>query len=98
MRFKQFIVMLLLAGSLVGCTEESRNKFFRSADTLLGKDLKVSYVSEGKIVKSWTVRDSKVTTGKDENGANLGYYYFWSDETGYVQVPIVGTIVEELRE
>ena len=46
-----------------GCTEESRNKIFKQADNLLGKDLRVSYVSDsGKIVKSWTVKDGKVTT------------------------------------
>ena len=90
-----FLIFLLLLG---GCTEESRNKIFKQADNLLGKDLRVSYVSDsGKIVKSWTVKDGKVTTHKDEQGAASGYYYFWSVESGYVQVPIVRTIVEEIK-
>ena len=90
-----FLLFLLLSG---GCTEESRNKIFKQADNLLGKDLRVSYVSDsGKIVKSWTVKDGKVTTHKDEQGAASGYYYFWSVESGYVQVPIVRTIVEEIK-
>ena len=82
-----------------GCTEESRNKIFKQADNLLGKDLRVSYVADsGAIVKSWTVKDGKVTTHKDEQGAASGYYYFWSVESGYVQVPIVRTIVEEIKQ
>ena len=36
-------------------------------------------------------------THKDEQGAASGYYYFWSVESGYVQVPIVRTIVEEIK-
>ena len=32
-----------------------------------------------------------------KRGWNYGYYYFWSEETGYVQMPIDRTIVEELR-
>jgi hypothetical protein len=74
-----FLLLLLLLG---GCTEESRNKIFKHADNLLGKDLSVSYVSDsGAIVKSWTVRDGKVTTHKDEQRATSGYYYFWSVES-----------------
>ena len=90
--------VLLCISILGGCTEESRNKFFRDADNILGKDFKVSYVSNGIIVKTWTIRDSKISTGKDQNGANLGYYFFWSEETGYVQVSIRDTIIEEIRQ
>ena len=80
-----------------GCTEEARNKIFKQADNVLGKDLRVSYVADsGTIVKSWTVSDGKVTTHKDEQGAASGYYYFWSIESGYVQVPIIG-IINTLR-
>ena len=90
-----FLLLLLFMG---GCTEESRNKIFKQADNVLGKDLRVSYVADsGKIVKSWTVRDGKVTTHKDEQGTVSGYYYFWSEESGYVQVPIVRVIVEEVK-
>ena len=95
---KTFFILLLFPLLLGGCTEESRNKIFKQADNLLGKDLRVSYVSDsGKIVKSWTVEDGKVTTHKDEQGAASGYYYFWSVESGYVQVPIMRTIVEEIK-
>ena len=90
-----FLFFLLILG---GCTEESRNKIFKQADNVLGNDLRISYVADsGKIVKSWTVRDGKVTTHKDEQGVTSGYYYFWSVESGYVQIPIVRTIVEEIK-
>ena len=58
----------------------------------------VSYVDEGQVVKSWTIKDGKITSGEKEDGTPTGYYYFWSEETGYVQVPIDRTIVEELRD
>ncbi len=91
-------IIVLFILFLFGCTEESRNKIFKQADNVLGKDLRISYVSNsGKVVKNWTVKDGKVTTHKDENGAVSGYYYFWSVESGYVQVPIVRTIVEEIK-
>ena len=96
---KKFYVFLLFLLINVGCTEESRNKIFKQADNVLGKDLRISYVADsGKIVKSWTVRDGKVTTHKDEQGQASGYYYFWSVESGYVQVPIVRAIVEEIKD
>ena len=95
---KAYFIFLLFLTFMVGCTEESRNKIFKQADNVLGKDLRVSYVADsGTIVKSWTVRDGKVTTHKDEQGATSGYYYFWSIESGYVQVPIVRVIVEEIK-
>ena len=95
---KTFYIFLLLLLFMGGCTEESRNKIFKQADNLLGKDLRFYYVSDsGKIVKSWTVKDGKVTSHKDEQGVASGYYYFWSVESGYVQVPIVRTIVEEIK-
>ena len=95
---KTFYVFLLFLLINVGCTEESRNKIFKQADNVLGKDLRISYVADsGKIVKSWTVKDGKVTTHKDEQGQASGYYYFWSVESGYVQVPIVRTIIEEIK-
>ena len=94
--FFNFLLFIFFIG---GCTEESRNKIFKQADNVLGKDLRVSYVADsGTIVKSWTVLDGKVTTHKDEQGATSGYYYFWSVESGYVQVPIVRTIVEEIKQ
>jgi hypothetical protein len=89
---------VLLAGLLLaGCTEESRNKISRDVDTFIGQNLKVSYVDGGTVVKSWTVKDGKITSGKDASGIALGYYYFWTVETGYVQIPIERTIIEEIR-
>jgi hypothetical protein len=93
-----WIGIVLLSFAVGGCTEESRNQFFRSADNVLGKDYTVSYVDEGQVVKSWTIKDGKITSGEKEDGTPTGYYYFWSEETGYVQVPIDRTIVEELRD
>ena len=85
--FYLFLLFLLFVG---GCTEELRNKIFKQADNVLGKDLRISYVADGgTIVKSWTVCDGKVTTHTDEQGGTSGYYYFWSVERGYVQVPIL---------
>ncbi len=89
---------MLLVLFISSCTEETRNQWFRQADNILGKDLRVSYVDNGVIVKTWIVRDSKITTGKDEQGQVLGYYYFWDEKIGYVQTPIVRTIIEELRD
>ena len=95
---KYFLIFLVFLLFLASCTEESRNKIFKQADNVLGKDLRVSYVADGgTIVKSWTVRDGKVTTHKDENGSVSGYYYFWSEESGYVQVPIVRVFIEEIK-
>lgn len=82
---------------LSGCTEESMNKLSRQADNFLGEDLKVSYVDGGTVVKSWTVKDGKITTGRDDQGRAIGYYYFWSIETGYVQLPIERTLIEEIQ-
>jgi len=95
----QYIIIILTCILFTSsCTEESRNKIFKQADNVLGKDLRISYVANsGKIVKSWTVKDGKVTTHKDEQGSVSGYYYFWSVESGYVQVPIVRSIVEEIK-
>ena len=92
---------LLLIVSLIllsACTEEAMNKLSRQADNFLGEDLKVSYVDAGKVVKTWTVKDGKITTGRDDQGRAIGYYYFWSIETGYVQLPIERTLIEEIRK
>ena len=84
---------------LAACTEEERNKLFKEADNILGKDLKISYVADnGQIVKTWTVRDGKVTTNKNPDGSSSGFYYFWSEETGYVQIPVLRTIIEEIKK
>lgn len=88
-----FISILFLSA----CTEETINKWSRQADNFLGEDLKVSYVDGGNVIKSWTVKDGKITTGRDDQGRAIGYYYFWSVETGYVQLPIERTLIEEIK-
>ena len=87
------VVAMLLAG----CTEEARNKISRTTDNFLGEDLRVSYIDGGQVVKTWTVIDGKITSGKADGGNATGYYYFWSVETGYVQVPIERTVIEEIQ-
>lgn len=95
----QKAILLIISFLLLSaCTEETMNKLSRQADNFLGEDLKVSYVDGGKVIKSWTVKDGKITTGKDDQGRAIGYYYFWSIETGYVQLPIERTLIEEIRE
>ena len=59
------VTALVLLG---GCTEEARNKISRTTDNFLGEDLRVSYIDNGQVVKTWTVKDSKITSGKDEAG------------------------------
>ena len=95
------LLIPLLLGTLLlaACTEEERNKLFKEADNILGKDMRVSYVADnGQIVKTWTVWDGKVTTNKNPDGSSSGYYYFWSEETGYVQIPVLRTIIEEIKK
>lgn len=82
---------------LPACTEEARNKISRTTDNFLGEDLRVSYIDGGQVVKTWTVKDGKITSGKGDGGNATGYYYFWSVETGYVQVPVERTVIEEIR-
>ncbi len=96
---KKFYLLLIIVSVLIisACTEEARNKLGRTADNYLGEDLKISYIDSGKVVKTWTVKDGKITSGKDERGNSIGYYYFWSVETGYVQLPIERTIIEEIQ-
>ncbi len=89
------LASLLLLGA---CTEEQRNKITRQADNLVGRDYKVSYIDNGQVVKQWTVLDGKITSGKSEDGTYLGYYYFWTKETGYVQTPIERVVIEEIRD
>jgi hypothetical protein len=91
------LAIAIATGLLAGCTEETRNKISRDVDNFLGENLRVSYVDSGVVVKTWTVKDGKITTGKDTSGLGLGYYYFWTVETGYVQLPIERTIIEEIR-
>lgn len=94
---KHILVFVVLVFGLSACTEESRNKIARQADNYLGQDLQVSYIDGGKIVKTWTVRDGKITSAKTESGHQGAYYYFWTQQGAYVQVPIERTIIEEIK-
>jgi hypothetical protein len=94
---RNLMVVAVSIFMMTACTEETMNKLSRQADNFLGEDLKVSYVDGGQVIKSWTVKDGKITTGRDDQGRAIGYYYFWSVETGYVQLPIERTLIEEIR-
>lgn len=97
MKRSLLIALAIATLGLSACTEESRNKLSRQTDNFLGEDLRVSYIDAGQVVKTWTVKDGKITSGKSGGGDATGYYYFWSVETGYVQVPIERTIIEEIK-
>ena len=97
-KMKSATLLILTVMLCMGCTEEARNKLSRTTDNYLGEDLRVSYIDGGQVVKSWTVKDGKITSGKADDGTATGYYYFWSEETGYVQIPIERTVIEEIRE
>ena len=50
--------------------------------------------ADGEHVKSWVVRDGKVTSEPEK-----GYYYFWVKEGKqryYVQTPIARSYIEEI--
>jgi hypothetical protein len=50
--------------------------------------------ADGQHVKSWEVRDSKVTSEPDK-----GYYFFWvrkGEKRYYVQTPIARSYIEEI--
>ena len=92
---KRFVPMgLALAGALLGgCTEEQQNRLSRVGVTWLEGDYRVTY-ADGEHVRSWTVRDGKVTSEPAK-----GYYYFWAREGNrkyYVQTPIARTYIEEI--
>jgi len=84
---------LLCALALTGCSEEQQNRLSRIGVTWLEGDYRVTY-ADGAHVKSWEVRDGKVTSDPAK-----GYYYFWAktaDGSSYVQTPIERTYIEEI--
>ena len=88
---KLFLPLVLLL--LTACTEEQQNKISRIGVTWLEGNYQVTY-ADGSHVKSWIVRDSKVTSEPEK-----GYYYFWIEKDGkrrYVQTPIARTYIEEI--
>lgn len=92
---KRLIPIALILLLLGGCSEEQQNKISRLGVTWLEGNYRVTY-ADGQHVKSWIVRDGKVTS---EPGK--GYYYFWvRDDKGkrrYVQTPIGRTYIEEIE-
>ena len=87
-------LLISFVALLSGCSEEQQNKISRLGVTWLEGDYKVTY-ADGSHVKSWTVRDGKVTTEPAK-----GYYYFWANVNGksmYVQTPIARSYIEEIE-
>jgi len=88
------VVLLVISIFLIGCSEEQQNKISRLGVTWLEGDYLVTY-ADGAHVKSWMVKDGKVTTEPAK-----GYYYFWATVNGkkvYVQTPIGRTYIEEVK-
>lgn len=90
------LLLISLSALLLACSEEQQNKLSRLGVTWLEGDYRVTY-ADGEHVKSWEVRDGKVTS---EPGK--GYYYFWAMNANgkkmYVQTPIARTYIEEITE
>jgi hypothetical protein len=90
----KILSLICLALLLAGCTEEQQNRLTRLGVTWLEGNYRVTY-ADGEHVKSWVVRDSKVTSEPEK-----GYYFFWIREDGkkyYVQPPIARTYIEEIQ-
>jgi hypothetical protein len=89
----RILSLVMLGLLLAGCTEEQQNRLSRLGITWLEGNYRVTY-ADGEHVKSWVVRDSKVTSEPAK-----GYYYFWvkdGKERYYVQTPIARTYIEEI--
>ncbi|HEY9051259.1 MAG TPA: hypothetical protein VIQ03_06920 [Gammaproteobacteria bacterium] len=89
----KFILLLPLV-FMLGCSEEQQNRLSRLGVTWLEGNYRVTY-ADGSHVKSWIIRDGKVTSEPDK-----GYYYFWVIENGkkhYVQTPIGRSYIEEIE-
>ena len=88
------IILLLIPVLLIGgCTEEQQNRLNRLGVTWLEGNYRATY-ADGEHVKSWEVRDSKVTSEPEK-----GYYFFWvkkGEERYYVQTPIARSYIEEI--
>ncbi|MFV2058379.1 MAG: hypothetical protein ACC707_18085 [Thiohalomonadales bacterium] len=87
------MILFLLVFLFSACSEEQQNKISRLGVTWLEGDYKVTF-AEGSHVKSWLVKDGKVTTEPTK-----GYYYFWATVNGnkqYVQTPIARSYIEEV--
>ena len=94
MKYFYLVILIILIGLQLGCSEEQQNKLTRLGVTWLEGDYNVTF-AEGSHVKTWRVKDGKVTTDPQK-----GYYYFWADVNGknvYVQTPIIRTYIEEVK-
>ena len=90
---RRLLISVACLVALSGCSEDQQNKLTRVGVSWLDGDYRVTYAS-GDHVKSWEVRDGKVTSDPQK-----GYYYFWAKVDGtkvYVQSPIGLTYVEEI--
>ena len=90
----RILLPLIFLTAVLGCSEEQQNKLSRIGVTWLEGDYRVTY-AEGNHVKSWIVKDGKVTSEPAK-----GYYFFWATEQGkqyYVQTPIERSYIEELK-
>ncbi len=91
---RKLLVLMCCTLLLSACSEEQQNKLSRLGVTWLEGDYRITY-ADGAHVKTWTVRDGKVTSEPDK-----GYYYFWATDaqgTYYVQTPIQRSYIEEIR-
>ena len=96
------LAVILLSLMISGCLEESRNKLFRSvSQNIIGQRLLVTHYTPNGEKLEFIINDGKVTSAKTRGDSGfefpLNYYYFYS-ETGYVQLPIIGTVITELRD
>ena len=91
---KKILISTALLLLLSACSEEQQNKISRLGVSWLEGNYKVTY-ADGEHVKSWIIRDSKVTSEPDK-----GYYFFWTLINGkkmYVQTPIDRSYIEEIE-
>ena len=96
------LVSILMSLMISGCLEETRNRLFRSVQqNIIGERLLVTHYTPNGEKLEFIINDGKVTSAKTEGDSGftfpLGYYFFYS-ETGYVQLPIIGTVITELRD
>ncbi len=92
-KMSRALLILMSLVFIMSCSEEQQNKISRLGVTWLEGDYRVTY-ADGEHVKSWLVKDGKVTTEPEK-----GYYYFWADVNGkrqYVQTPISSSYIEEV--
>ena len=99
---KLLIIALLSSVILSSCTEESRQQIARSVtQNIIGQRLLVTHYTPNGEKLEFIINDGKVTSAKTRGDSGfefpLNYYYFYS-ETGYVQLPIIGTVITELRD